>query len=90
MGQHKLKDDQMNVMTGKQDVFLVSDEAENFERDKKLMRSLEKSHRSSILGFVGVGFLITMSFVQMTFGALIILDQFPETSWIMTAVMDLF
>jgi hypothetical protein len=90
MNHHKLKDDQMNVMTRKQDVFLVSDEIVKFNQDKQLLRALEKSHKSSVLGFVGVSFLIAMSFIQMTFGALIILDQFPETSWIMNSVMSLF
>ena len=35
-------------------------------------------------------FLVSMSFIQMSFGALLILEQFPETNWVFESLMASF
>ena len=90
MNHHELKDEPLSVLNVEEDIFSVANETENIRRDKDLLKALEKSHHSSSVALFGVSFVIVMSFFLMIFGSLIILDQFPETSWIMQSVLALF
>lgn len=63
---------------------------ETIKSERALIESYERSHRISVFGLVGVALLVIMSFLQMLFGVLLILDQIPETSWIMKSVLSIF
>jgi hypothetical protein len=89
---HHNKDEevQLDALNSEMLSLIKSDEKELTELENEILKTYRENSRLNTLGFVGLTFLIAMSFIQMTFGALLILEQFPETNWVMSSVLAAF
>ncbi|WP_127715905.1 hypothetical protein [Halobacteriovorax sp. HLS] len=86
----KEKDIDMNISSQHAVSVFGTSNLEQIKSQRALIESHERSHKLSLFSLVGVALLVLMSFLQMIFGVLLILDQIPETSWIMKSALSLF